>query len=335
MTADRSAVICRIRLIRVLVAALVLATAAGAQERGGGPENSGETARALDLIREARQALGGEEALRRMQSLSASGRLRRFVKYVTVKGPDKVEEKEKTLTSKVGFDYVAPDKFRKRVSGSTLNGYGYSYVEVVNGGRAWRNPPLPVASSHRDRRVIDVDDVERSFMRQAQGVRQQLTLYSLGWLLQAIPSLPLELSDAGEFRVEDRVARGVLVEGDEGFRVVLLLDRQTRLPLALAISYIEARREPVIVEVASFNRKYVSDTHARARRERAARSTRPQRREMLLRFEDHRPVAGVLLPHRVTTTLDGIVQEELVISEFEANRPPKPKDFEGEPGPKY
>ena len=45
-------------------------------------------------------------------------------------------------------------------------------------------------------------------------------------------------------------------------------------------------------------------------------------------------VNGLLLPFRVTTTLNGDVIEEMTINEFEINRPISPKKFAGPPEPK-
>jgi hypothetical protein len=55
---------------------------------------------------------------------------------------------------------------------------------------------------------------------------------------------------------------------------------------------------------------------------------------MLIRFSDRRQVNGLLLPFRVTTTLNGEVIEEMTINEFEINRPISPKKFAGPPEPR-
>jgi hypothetical protein len=43
----------------------------------------------------------------------------------------------------------------------------------------------------------------------------------------------------------------------------------------------------------------------------------------------------VLLPHRITGTLNKEIIEELTFNEFEINRPISAKKFEGEPEPRY
>ena len=324
-------------LLRRVGAALAFALAGAAAVCAQAPTQgkAAQVARARELIKQARAALGGEEALGKLQSLSASGKLRRFVKYISVRSPTKVEEKEKTLSGKVEVDLLPPDKFRKHVSSHTLRGFKYSYEEVVNGDQAWRKPPLPIASSNRDSRVIDVSDVGRSFAMQAQNARQQMALYTLAWLLQPPPSFPLELSYAGLFKTEIGVVEIIVAQGPGDFQLILLLDQKTHLPLALATVFVESPRKSILVEVASVSQRHIRETYDRARKERQARAQPPQRNEMQYRFSDYRQVGGVLLPYRITTALNGEVIEELEITGFALNHPINPKKFEGKPEEKY
>ncbi len=310
----------------VAVIALALATSLIVAAQETTPDHADSAARAQEIIRQARAALGGEEALRKVQSLSASARLRSVHKYIAVLSPTEIREKEKKLSGKVEFDFVLPGRFRRRISTATLTGFGISYTEVVNGERAWRNPPLRPVSS-KDRRVIDVDDVRKSIEQQAQDAREQMAFYALGWLLQTTPAIPVEFRYAGEVMFEGQKVDALLVIGARGFRPVLLFDQKTHLPLALVASYVAIPRDTVIVEVASVSARYIRDTYLRARQERRARTKPPQRQEMQMRFSAHRPVAGILLPHRLTLMLNGQVVEELEIREFAINHQINPKKF--------
>jgi hypothetical protein len=165
-------------MLACLLAVLVV-PAGGALEQAA-PErdkyDAAKAVRARELIRQARTAAGGEQALQSVTSLSATGQLRRFVKYVYIKSPTRVEEREKVLKGKISIEFLLPDKYRKSVSTSTLLETKYSYTEVMSGGRAWRNPPLQAQSSSKSRHVIDVRDFERSLAYQALNARQQLTI---------------------------------------------------------------------------------------------------------------------------------------------------------------
>ena len=293
-------------------------------------EKSDQITKAHAILAAARKAIGLDSS-QRLWSLQAKASFERFSKYVSVQSPTKVVDKAKTLSGKVDVEFVLPDKFRRRVTNRTVSGRKYKYTEVINGEVAWRNPAPPVISSYRDNRVIDVSDVERSREKYAEDVRNQLAFYTLGWILEAPPSLPIEFYYAGEVRFDDRRLDAIVITGSSEFRPILLIDQRTHLPFAIVVALFESKRETVIVEVASVSRQYISETYARARREREARRTAPKRRELQWRFSDQRPVDGILLPHQITTVLDGEVLESLTIREFRLNQPIDPKRFEGEP----
>lgn len=313
---------------------LAISLVAAAQEplrNGAGPTTAvpDPAMRAQELLSRARAAIGSSEAWSQLQSLVLDARIRRHVRYLSVQGPDKIEAKEKILNGKMRIEALLPDRFWRRVSNSTLNGYGYSYTQTVNGERAWRNP-APLLSSHRDNRIYDVGDLERSAEIHAHDARRQLAPYTLGWLLQPPPAFPTEFIHAGLSEMDGRKYETIVIRGPNSFHPALLLDAETLLPFAIVIYFLEARREMVVVEVASVSRQYIQETYARARREREARRRAPERHELQLRFSDHQEVNGLKLPHRITTLLDGELIEELIIPEFRFNRDIDPKKFEGQ-----
>lgn len=294
-----------------------------------------DTARARELIKLARAAIGGEEVLSGIQTLTVTGKYNRFVKYLSVQSPKKVEEKRKTLSGKMEFEFALPDKFRRRVTGESLQGFGYSFAHVVNGAEAWRDPPTRPISSYRDRRVIDVGDVERTEFIHATSAKQALSYFSIGWLMLTLPGYPLKMSYLGLYQIGAENAHAISAEGASGFRFTLLLDVKSYAPMALTISFVEEIQPVVMVESAVFfNRKFMQETFARARAERKARVKPPQPYEISIRFSDRRPVNGAMLPFRITTALNGEVIEEMIISAFEINRPINLKKFAGPPKPR-
>jgi hypothetical protein len=321
----------------ILLVLLLLLFSESAQSQSNS-QSSGpmdEAARAKELIKLARAAIGGEEALSRIQTITATGKYNRFVKYLSVQSPKKVEEKRKALPGKMEFEFALPDKFRRRVTGARLQGFDYSFAQVVNGAEAWRDPPTRPISSYGDGRVIDVGDVERTAFIHATSAKQELSYFSIGWLTLQLPGYPLKISYLGLYRIGAENAHAISASGDSGFRFALLLDVKTYAPMALAISFVEEIQPLVVVEAAGFfNRRFMQETFARARAERNARTKPPQPCEMLIRFSDRRPVNGALLPFRVTTTLNGEMIEEITMSAFEINRLIKPKKFAGPPEPR-
>jgi hypothetical protein len=322
-------------MLACLLAVLVV-PAGGALEQAAPERDKYDAAKAVwarELIRQARTAAGGEQALQSVTSLSATGQLRRFVKYVHIKSPTRVEEREKVLRGKISIEFLLPDKSRIGLSTSTLLGTRYSYTEVINGDRAWRNPPLQAQSSSRNRHVIDVSDFERSLAYQAQDARQKLTLYSLAWLVQGLPRYPVELSHEGWLQTKDGKADVIAVHSANDFQLWFLLNQETRLPLGFVSRFSTSPAEPVLVErTFFFSVSYLRGLQERARQERATQAAKPPKRsEWQLHLSDHRRVAGILLPHRLTMTVDGRRVEELTITRFEVNHGVNPKDFERKP----
>ena len=287
-------------------------------------------ARARELLALARKAVG-VDALQRLQSLSAKLKLRREFKYVSVQSPTKVVEKQESLSGKIEMDFLLPDKFRRRVKSRDWRGFSYSYAETVNGREAWRNPALPARPLGREQRVIDVNDFERNLERQSQNARHQLAFYSLGWLLRELPSMPLQITYHGTYDIDLGKVDALNVDGPEDFSALLLLDANSHLPVALVAVAVISPRVPVYVETGSFDRRFVRETYARARRETQARSKPPQRMELRWVLSEHKLVDGLRLPQRVTILLNGELVEELTMTELELNQQVNPKKFEERP----
>jgi hypothetical protein len=314
---------------------LVFSESAQSQSPSQDTASQNETARAEELIKLARAAIGGEEVLSGIRTITATGKYNRFVKYLSVQSPKKVEEKQKALPGKMEFEFALPEKFKRRVTASRLRGFDYSFAQVVNGAEAWRDPPTRPISSNGDGRVIDVGDVERTAFIHATSAKQGLSYFSIGWLMLPLPGYPLKMSYLGIYQFGAENAHAILASGDSGFRFTLLLDMKTYALTALAISFVEEIQPVVLVEAAGFfNRRFMQETVARARAERNARTKPSQPCEMLIRFSDRRPVNGALLPFRVTTMLNGEVIEDMRMSQFEINRPINPKKFAGPPKPR-
>ena len=291
--------------------------------------------RAKELIRQSREAAGLEALGGGVQTLAFKAKVERFIKYYSVQSPTKVVENDKTLSGKIEAEFAPPDKFRLKRKTDTLSGFDVSYTEILSGDLAWRDPPMTVRSFGPDRRVIDVGDVERTMLIQTRTAKQQIALYTLGWLLQTPTSVSVDITYGGVVDFEGRKCEAVVVDGQDGLRTVLVFDQQTRLLLGLGIGLFDSIRETVVVEAVGFDRRFMRDTFARARQERVARTKPAQQHEVFWRFLDHSTIGGVTLPHRVKITLDGRLIEELTINEYKVNQPINPKRFEGKPEVKY
>ena len=159
------------------------------------------------------------------------------------------------------------------------------------------------------------------------------SIYSLAWLVQALPSYPLELSYEGWLQTKDGKAEVIAVRGGDDFLSWFLLSRETRLPLGFVSRFIAPQAEPVLLDrTLLFSISYLRGLQERARQERAAQAAKPPKRsEWQMHLSEHRRVAGILLPHRLTIMVDERRVEELEMTRVEVNRRLNPKDFERKP----
>lgn len=308
-----------------------------------GVEDPNSRQRAAEIVRLARERIGTDPARNGQRTFSASGKSRRYIRYLSVQSPTRVVEKQKVLNGKLEMDFALPDRFRLRIRGATLTGFGFSIEEIINGDKAWRNPPMSVRSFQRDQRVIDVGDAERTLLLQARTARQQIAFHSLGWLVASPSSLPLTLAYAGLFRPltgplrrpDQLVYEAVLATSDDGLRLVLYFDPESCLLKAISLAYVDVYREAVVVEAASFDRRVMVGSYARAREERRRRERSAERQEVTWQFFDHRDVAGLVLPHRATIHFNETLIEEIELDRVRVDQPIDPKRFAGREEVRY
>ncbi len=304
---------------------------AGAEPRQSGKYDPAGRAKASELLEKSWRASGSERALQQVASLSVSMNLRRHISYISVESPETAKQKEKILSGKISIEMQFPDKFRKKVSTSTLSGNKYSYFEVVNGDRAWRDPPLQAASSRRDPKVIDVGDFERSLSYQEQGARQQFSYYTLAWFSRNLPGDPVKFNLDDRMQVNDESADILIIEGLTDPPLRFLLDRNTHLPLGFDSIVRTALAPRVIVEGNVFGRGEVERMLEKAREVRKAQMKPPRQVTIQTRFSDRRRVGGILIPFHMTTSIEGKIYEELFITKIEINHHLNPQDFEQKP----
>ena len=338
VAASKSRRLKNLGLVTAIFACLVsgiVSPATGSKVQTPG-EHRGETiTRGLELLFAARKAAGSDPLTPRPRTLSAKGRSRRFIRYVAVRSPTKVEERERELSGRFEYDFALPDRFRVWMKGQTLGGYGFKFEEIVNGDSAWRNPPLNVRSFNRDQRVIDVGDVERTMLMQAQSARQQATFQSLGLLALTPSSYPLRLGEVGVFQHAGESFDMVSAGTRDGLNLNLLFDQKTRLLVGLATVYLDTFQEAVMAEVASVDRRFIAATYARARAERLRRRHPRQRQEVVWRFTDHRWVSGLFVPHRSQVYFNGFLIEENTITSLRIDGSIDADCFNGEERVRY
>jgi hypothetical protein len=274
-------------------------------------KGNGEAARALEIIKQARAAIGGEEKIASIQSFTMKGAFRRVMQ-------------EREMTGDREFNFLLPDKFMKSDSmlmgGTTTSINNY---RVLNGNESWtgnsggRGGTFFIGGNGGKPTKEHMEKIERE---QAQRFRAEYARYLLALLLSAPSGYGLEFNYAGEAVADDGRADVIDATGPEGFAVRLFLDKETHLPLML--TYRAPKPRMITAMMRSADEKKKPEDIVKEAREKAARemaTTKPEEVEMQLRFTDYRKTGGLLLPHRITQGSEGEVNEEWDIKTYEFN----------------
>lgn len=268
-----------------------------------------EAARALEILKQSRAAIGGEEKIASIQSLTLKGKFRRVIQ-------------EREMAGEREFNFLLPDKFMKSDS-MIMGGSGTSITtyRVLNGSDSWTGGGgggvFIIGGGGLRPTKEHMEKIERE---QAQKFRAEYARYVLALLLNAPSGYGLEFNYAGEAVADDGRADVIDATGPEGFAARLFLDKETHLPLMLTYRAPKPRMFTTMMRSADDKKKQedvVKEAREKAAQEMA--TAKPEEVEMQLRFTDYRKVGGLLLPHRITQGSDGEVNEEWEIKTYEFN----------------
>lgn len=250
----------------ILLALLAFTTLPGAGQNT-------ETAhkQAEELLIKARTAIGGEEKIKAVKSLSLAGNFRR-------------DSMLGELDGEIEFDFLFPGKF---ISTDRLNlPIGtITTVSVMDGETAWQKTS---SSSERIKFAgytqKEIDDRKLLFPVFAARLTLGLLLRSPGWS-------SLEFTYAGEAETEGNSVNLIDVRGADGFSARLFLDKTTnRLTMMSYMKKMTDNKTPITNQTAqaqSGNFNTVPNITA----------IKPG--EVLMRFADYRTIDGIQFPHSI------------------------------------
>ena len=311
--------------ILIIGVAIVLATlvdverpvaVVDAQDRVGG------------VIAAARQALGGE-TLAAVQSLSAEGPFRRSMGQRDMEG---------LLTIVI----VRPDKLRRSEEmgmAGMAGGPTIERISALNGAEAWedmqnrggmgggmrvmmRGPDGPGGSG-----VLTPEQIAQARVRR---MRAELQRWTVALLLES----PQPFTDAGVAESPEGKADILETKDEAGRAVRLFLDQETHRPLMLQYQEVRPRistRGPGAPRSGSGGgppRERPSEEEMKQRMEELRKQGPPEASPMAMYFSDYRDVDGVMLPHRMSISVNGQPSEEWTIEKFKVNPDVKPSEFE-------
>jgi hypothetical protein len=273
--------------------------------------------KAAAVLAEARKAIGGDANLAAVKTLTVAGKQNRTMGDMQMSGdfeiammlPDKYLRTQVdntpmgvTLTRESGFSGDQP-----LIHNSS--GHGDGSVRIVMGTPGVRPGETPTPEQQAQ---IDAQ------MLRAQ--RQDFARLVLAWLAVAPAGMPLEYVHAGEAESPDGRADVIDVKGPDNFTAKLFIDKKTRLPLMVAYRAVEPQIRTVTTAGAAGN----TDPSAR---EAMQQMQPPPTSDIQLFFSDHRKVDGLMLPFKVSKSVDGKPTEEWDVEKIKVNPVIKPDTF--------
>lgn len=274
-------------------------------------DNGTDNSRARALIEQARAALGGEAKLKAVESLSATASFRQIP-----------EAEAPEVDGEVELSFLLPDKFMKTEVSSIGGGIAeLTRITGFNGDQLFTD-----ARSTGSGRVmvrtpgVDNPQAQANQLRQA---RAEAARYLIAWLLTAPEKSSVEFSYAGEAEADNTTADILEARGPEGFNAQLFIDKKTHRPLMLSYRAVVPRMVMRTRQGTQASR----DELERGAREPQAAAPPPQESDVHLYFSDYRDVDGIMLPHRITRSVDGRTSEEWEMKRYKINPPLKAEQF--------
>jgi hypothetical protein len=266
------------------------------------------TQRAREVLDKAREALGGAKRTSAVRGVSLEAELRRVE---PMPGGEK-----RDMSGDLAIDAVVPDRYLKVETLTPFPGApAFSIGTGLDGQQAWR-APVGGGGPHIVIRVMDREGAgaAEALLRRTRGEMARLMLITLA---SAPEDGGLTLAYAGEAEAPEGRADRIDVS-DAGGRIgTLFLDQSTHRPLFLSFKTPLPRVQMIR-----------ATSPAEAERARGGIEAAPVPEvEARLYVSDWKAVGGILLPHRVSQTIEGGPSEEWTVTKWTLDPAFKPDHF--------
>jgi hypothetical protein len=283
-----------------------------------------DDARAQELLKQARTAIGGEDALQKIQSLDIKGEYRRVLgeremagdREISISLPDKYLVEDAMNPGGLATAIISTKGLNGQHAWMGTSGGGGGSMVFRIGGPGGAQQPTP-------------EEME-AMLRNSY--RKEFTRYLLAIMMMPPADFAVEYKYAGESDVEGAQAEVIEVTGPEKFAIRIFFDKQTHLPLLLSYRGIKPR------VMTMFNRPTdktvkVEDAVKHAKEEadkKMAAEPAPKQEEVdfFIRVTDYKKASGLMLPHKLTFLTETEVSEEFQISKYQVNPQFKPERFQ-------
>ena len=290
----------------LLILTLILSSAATALA---------DDARAQEILKQARQAIGGEEQLQKIQSLQINGQYRRVFgdrqmggdREISILLPNKylVEDAMNAGGMSTAMINTRGLNGDKAWSGNSGGGGGMIFRIGGGPGGPGGQPPSPEQMEAMQRRIY----------------KAEFSRYLLAMILKPPPLLAVEYKYAGESDVEDAKADVIDVSGPDNFSVRVFFDQKSHLPLLLSYRGPKPRVMTMTRQAGSPAKpEDIKKAQEEAEKKMHAEAPPvPEEVDFYIRLTDHKKVGGIKLPHKLTFLTESEVSEEFEISKYQLN----------------
>ena len=278
-----------------------------------------DDARAQEILKQARQAIGGEEQLQKIQGLQIHGQYRRVFG-------------ERQMGGDRDISIMLPNKYLVE---DAMNAGGLSTALIntraLNGDKAWSGNSggggMIFRMAGPGGQQMSPEQMEAM---QRRIYNAEFSRYLLAMILMPPPEMAVEYKYAGESEVEDAKADVIDVAGPDNFSVRVFFDKNNHLPLLL--SYRGPKPRIMTMQRPAGSGAKPEDV-AKAREEaekkmHAEAPSVPEEVDFYIRMTDYKKVGGVMVPHKLTFLTENDVSEEFEISKYQLNPQFKADRFE-------
>jgi hypothetical protein len=276
-----------------------------------------DDARAKEILKQARQAIGGDEQLQKIQGLQVNGQYRRVF-------GDRQMGGDREISILLPNNYLIED---------AMNAGGLSTAmlstRALNGGKAWSGNSggggMMFRMSGPGGAQMSPEQMEEM---QRRIYNAEFSRYLLAMILTPPPSLAVEYKYAGESDVEETKADVIDVTGPDNFSVRVFFDKNSHIPLLLSYR-VPKPRVMTMQRPAGSSREDIAKAREEAEKKmRTEAPPAPEEVDFYIRLTDHKKVGGLMLPHKLTFLTENEVSEEFEISKYQLNPQFKADRFE-------
>jgi hypothetical protein len=270
--------------------------------------------RVAGIIAATRKALGGEDKVASLKALSAEGPFRRSMGGRDMEG---------TATVTLG----RPDKMHRLEEmqmGGMVGGPMIERIMVLNGATSWEDSQNRSGMGGGMRIVMQTGgpgpgggQMTPEQMNEARTRRMRVQMYRLTAALLADAGTPWV--DAGIAESPDGKADILETKEETGRMLRLFIDQGTKLPLM--VQYQDPKPVVMMAGPGGPGRPggQPMSPEERQKRLEEIKRTPPQLGTYAYHLSDFKKVDGIMLPHKIETSLDGEPNEEWTIEKYRIN----------------